>query len=454
MPVSSPLVTVYIPSHNYGRFVGAAIESVLRQSFDDWELLIIDDGSTDNTGEVIRLYVGHPQISIHQTGGIGLPAVCNYAIKQAQGKYLIRLDGDDIFDENILLVLVNYLEHHSDAALVFPDYYLIDEFGEVFAHERRQRIFEQNHMLDMAPNGACTLIRKSVLDEIGGYREDLGAQDGLDLWSRIRDLYGAGNVNLPLFYYRRHGSNLTGKTHRILSARRQIKLDAVREKLDARHPVTAVIPCRRNYDFHTDLWSVEINGRSLLARDIEVCLASQLIDRVVVACDNPEAQDVVNGFDDPRLSFFLRDPKSTIRTSSIVPTLKAIVANDDPKLEGITVLRYIQTPFVSTGVLDEAITSLVMNEAESAQGVELIRKRLYRRTAHGLEQLTRSGVYSDFDVIYCDSQTVSALRNRNLMRGSLTGSSVVCFEVSPAESFFIDSEQGLKIAALLAQDYV
>lgn len=449
----TPRVTVYIPSHNYGRFVASAIDSVLRQSFDDWELLVIDDGSNDNTAEVLKFYDGHPQISIHTTPGIGLPAVCNYALTRARGDYLIRLDGDDLFDENILLVLVNYLDHNLGDALVFPDYYLIDEFGDVFAHERRQRIYEQNHVLDMPPNGACTLIRKAILDKIGGYREDIGAQDGFDLWSRIRDTHSAGNVNLPLFFYRRHGENLTGNTPRILSARRQIKKDAVREKLVNYYPVTAVIPCRRNYDFRKDLWSAVINGRTLLEKDIEVCLASELIDRVVVACDNPDAEKVLQCFDDQRLTFFLRDPRSTIRTSSIVPTLKEIVQPIDPQFTGITILRYIQTPFVTTDVLDEAITSLVMNEADSSWGVEPMKRKLYRRTAHGLECLTNeSWVSSDFDTIYRDSQTFSATRNRNLTRGSLTGSSAVCFEVSAAESFFISSEQDLEVASVLAKD--
>jgi glycosyltransferase involved in cell wall biosynthesis len=447
-----PLVTVYIPSRNYGRFVGCAIDSVLRQSYEDWELIVVDDGSTDNTADVIRPYSEHPQISTHRTNGIGLPSVCNFALGKARGKYVIRLDGDDIFDENILLVLVNYLERNPDAALVFPDYYLIDEFGEVFAHELRQRIYDQNHMLDMPPNGACTLIRKHILDEVGGYREDLGAQDGFDLWSKIRDRYGAGNVSLPLFYYRRHGDNLTSNTHRILCARRQIKKDAIRENLARHHPVTAVIPCRRNYDFRPDLWSVEINGRSLLEKDIEVCLASEMIDRVVVVCDNPAAEELVRKFGDDRLDFFLRDPKSTIRNVSIVPTLMKILKPLDPDMNGITVLRYIQTPFVTTDALDETITSLVMNEADSSCGVEAINSRLFKRTAHGLETITKeSNIYSDFDVVYRDSLTFSATRNRNLARGTLTGASVVCFEVSSAESFFINSEQDLAIAAVLAQ---
>ena len=287
--MNSPLITVYIPSRNYGRFLANAIDSVLRQTYENWELIVIDDASTDSTADVMNLYRGHPQISLHRTSGIGLPAVCNFALSKASGDCIIRLDGDDVFDENILLILGTHLKQNPDVALVFPDYYLVDDFGEIYAHESGRRLYQDNHMLDMPPNGACMLIRKVVLEELGGYRVDLGAQDGFDLWSRIRDRYKSANVSLPLFYYRRHGANLTTNTHRILAARRQIKKDAIRQRLKGSRPVIAVIPCRRNYDFVADLWKREINGRSLLERDIEVCLASDIIDRVVVTCDNPDA---------------------------------------------------------------------------------------------------------------------------------------------------------------------
>src|ERR1700730_11250443 len=155
--MTDPRISVYIPSHNYGRFLGEAIESVLRQSVNDWELIVIDDGSTDETSSVMDLYRGHPRISLHRKEGIGLTAVCNFALKQAKGRYVIRLDGDDVFDENILLVLGNILDRDPSLALVFPDYYLFDQFGEIFAQERRNRLYSGSHNFDMPPNGACTM---------------------------------------------------------------------------------------------------------------------------------------------------------------------------------------------------------------------------------------------------------------------------------------------------------
>ena len=103
----APKVTVYIAAHNCAKYLEAAIESVLRQSMSDWELLVFDDNSTDKTPAVLDLYRGAPGVRVFRTGGVGLPGVCNLACAEARGEYLIRLDGDDLFEENILLVLAN-----------------------------------------------------------------------------------------------------------------------------------------------------------------------------------------------------------------------------------------------------------------------------------------------------------------------------------------------------------
>jgi glycosyltransferase involved in cell wall biosynthesis len=445
-----PRISVYLPSHNYGRFLGEAIESVLRQTVEDWELIVIDDGSTDETPSVMELYRGHPRISLYRKEGIGLTAVCNFALDQARGKYVMRLDGDDVFDENILLVLGNMLDRDPKLALVFPDYYLVDQFGDVFGQERRRRVHSRTHTIDMPPNGACTLVRAEVLKEVGGYREDLGAQDGFDLWTKVVSRYKCANVNLPLFYYRRHGENLTTNTQRIINARRQIKKDAAREKLSAPRPIIAVIPCRRNFDFVLDLWNEKLGELSLLERDIQVCLSSEMFDHIVVASDNPATATVLAKYYDPRLRFVPRAPRDTIRSVSMVPTLEQIARDLDPQLAGMTVMRYIQSPFVTIDTLEEAVATLAMSDADSANGVEPIGGRVFRRTRHGTEILSRAGeLRSEFDAVYHDVQNCIAIRNRNLATGSLMGRSTASFIVSSAESFFVDSAHKLELARLM-----
>lgn len=452
--MKKPLVTVYITTKNYGRFLGSAIESVLRQSMRDWELIVIDDNSTDNTKEVLNCYRGHPGISIYHTDGLGFPMVCNFAISKAQGEYIIRLDGDDFFDDNILLVLSNYLNQHDEVAMVFPDYYLMDEFGEIFAHEWRKRVYSDNHMLDVPPNGAATMFRMTVIKELDGYREDLGAQDGFDIWSRIIKDHKYANINLPLFYYRRHGTNLTENTQRILYARRAIKKDFTSNKLNVLRPIIAVIPIREKYDFIPNLWKEMINGKTLLQREIDVCLNSRLFDFVVVACDSREAEKVVKQNHDPRLKFFLRDEKSTIRTARITPTLEKIAQLYDPLFQGITLLQYIQAPFISSATLEEAINTLAFSNASSACGVEIINSQVFKRRHHGLEPINRlSDFTSDFDTIYRDTMSCLATKNSNLRSGSLTGASIACFEVSTVECFFVACMEHLKIARFMENSF-
>lgn len=446
----TPRITVYIVSKNYARFLSSAIESVLRQSVNDWELMIIDDGSEDETREVMNLYGGHPQISLHDTGGVGLPSVCNYAMEHAKGRYLIRLDGDDIFDENILLVLANHLDRNPHTALVFPDYYLMDEFGGIIGHEHRAKLFQDDTLLDAPPNGACTMIRTDVLKKIGGYRIDLGAQDGFDLWTRIRDLYKTANINLPLFFYRRHGANLTTNENRISFARREIKKDIARDRFVDHYPISVVIPCRRHFDFVPDLWRQELNGLSLLERDIKTCISSDIIDHVIVTCDNPEAEDYVRKFNDWRLSFHLRSPESTTRTASIAVTLEEIIEKIDKGLNGITVMRYIQTPFVTINTLEEALATLIMTGTDSVIPVEEIKGSLYRRVSHGLEIVNRRhSMTSETEPIFYQSPTCIAARNRNFPRGTLNGATVAGYVISRAESFFISSQHDLEIAGLM-----
>ena len=450
-----PKVTIYIPSHNYGEFLTESVESVLRQTYKDWEIILIDDGSTDNTPEIVALYKDAPNIRCFRKKKIGLPRVCNFALSEARGEYIIRLDGDDVFDENILLVLVNQLENDKNLALVFPDFYFIDTHGNIFARERLQKLYHEDHLLDLPPNGACTLARTAVLREIGGYREDLGAQDGFDIWSRIRTTHKCTNVNLPLFYYRRHNNNLTGSNSIspiIRNARRQIKKDASLKVIEKNKPVTVVLPARSHYDFTQDIWELEFGGSTMLAHNLKTCVESDLFDDIVVTCDNPEAEKVLEQFDDPRLKFQLRTHESTFRSASLAEMVERLVRKHDPELKGITLIRYIQTPFLSKEAMEEAIYTIVMMDADTAIAVERYSdQNLYSRGSFGLQPLKVSHTqYIEGGVIYRDTHSCLAVRNSNLPRGNIMGPRIASFDISGPEGFFIDDEHKYNVAKLIA----
>lgn len=445
--------TVYISSHDYARYLQQAIESVLRQTVNNWELLLINDGSTDNTRDLMELYRGDSRIKIFEVPNIGLPGVANFALKNSRGEYIMRLDADDVLDENILLVLSNYLEKFPDIALVFPDYFLIDDHDGIIRYESRQSIYHSNHLLDMPANGASTMIRKKVLESLGGYREDLGAQDGFDLWTKILHRHKCANVNIPLFYYRKHGNNLTENKVRILSARRTIKKDACTVKLDEYRPIIAVIPCRRYYDIYSNLWSKKLNGKTLLDMAMEACMHSSIFDKIVVTSDTKAVQKNMSKYKDSRLCFIERNRESTLFSRSIVYTLEHIIKILGIGWNGTSVLSYIQAPFTTTASLEESVNTLILNNSDSAFSVEEIEEYLYKRTPHGLTPINfQEKMRSDFDMVYASTPTSTATRNINLKTGSLMGAKISYFIVPKEEAFFIRAKRDYDIARILSRN--
>ena len=98
--MTKPKITVYCISHEYGKFLEQAVESVLRQTTDNWELLLIDNASADKTASIIEYYQNDPRIRAFRLKENGnLPSVCNFALEKAKGDYVMRLDGDDFLDE-------------------------------------------------------------------------------------------------------------------------------------------------------------------------------------------------------------------------------------------------------------------------------------------------------------------------------------------------------------------
>ena len=447
MLVERPLITIYLPSHNYGRYLKRAVESVLRQTYEHFELLIFDENSKDNTAEIINLFKGDNRIRAFKTEGLGLIMVANMAIREAKGKYLIRLDADDIFDEDILLILVQRMINNPELAFVFPDYYLIDEYDEIISLERRERVYAKNNSLDVPAHGACTLFKLDVLKEVGGYNTEFKAQDGYYIWNRILSKYKCDNINLPLFYYRRHEVNLTNQPTRILTARRAIKLNEIKDDIVKNRPINIVIPCRENYDFRKDLWSLEIGGKKLLEHSLDHCINSDLWDNIIVACDSEEVLKIIDNYNDNRIKFFKRDKRETIRSIDFSQTLEKIAGIYDKECKGITVISYVQSPFVKKETLEEAVYTTLLLDSDSAFTVEEIKSEVYRRGSHGLVSINPPQfITSDYEVLFRDANSAFASKTSNFKNGTLYGSKVANYYTIEEENIFIDSEKNYKIA--------
>ncbi|HVS64179.1 MAG TPA: glycosyltransferase family 2 protein, partial [Thermoanaerobaculia bacterium] len=285
-----PLVTVYVPCHAYGHFLQQAIDSVLGQLLTSWELILIDDASSDDTAKICAACRDlHPERVrvIRNESAAGLAHNANVATSMARGKYLMRLDADDWLDEAALLVLSRYLDDHPQVALVYPNYFYVDAKGRFLGVEHRKRIGPEAGLLDLPAHGACTMVRKRVMRAIGGYDEQHKAQDGYDLWLKVLHRYPVANVETPLFYYRQHSSSLSRDSERLLDARQRIKRSFLEQRKGAvRLQTVAVVPAKNTYTHMTDVVLAPLAGRPLIDWTLDAALGCEQVDEIVVSTDD------------------------------------------------------------------------------------------------------------------------------------------------------------------------
>ncbi len=182
----NPLVSVIIPTYNRGWILNEAIDSVLAQDFQDFELIVVDDGSTDDTREILDTY-GREIIVLRQTNK-GVSAARNRGIVQAGGQLVAFLDSDDIWLPRKLSRQVDFFNLHPDAIINQTEEIWIRNDARVNPKERHRKasgmIFERSLELCLVSPSAV-MIKKTLFDAVGVFDENLPACEDYDLWLRI-----------------------------------------------------------------------------------------------------------------------------------------------------------------------------------------------------------------------------------------------------------------------------
>jgi glycosyltransferase involved in cell wall biosynthesis len=388
--MKDPLVTIYITNYNYGKFIRQSIESVLNQTEQDFELLIIDDGSVDNSREIIEEYRGNPKISIIYQKNKGLNITNNIAMRASHGKYLMRLDADDFLEPEAVEVMSKVLEQDDELGLVFPDYYYVDAEGQRIGEERRHNFEKEVSLYDQPAHGACTMIRLSFLKELGGYNESFTCQDGYDLWIKFIMHHKVNNVSSPLFSYRRHGNNLTTNEEKILNTRKKIKELFVEQHLQSL-PTLAVIPVRNTFirDINWPLY--QIDGKSVLERKVAECSRSKRIKSVVVSSSDREilnhCQEWSQRYENLHV---IERPRTFAQTNeSLAKTIEQAVSyvqEQGTTLEAVMSVS-LEYPFVAADVMDDAINTLVLFSSDTVLSVRPDNRTYYQHTGHSLQPI-------------------------------------------------------------------
>lgn len=219
-----PRVTVIIPSYNHEKYVAEAIQSVLEQSYQDFEIVIIDDGSSDSTVQIIKTFNDSRIKLFCFSKNRGATVAINRGIKEAKGEFIAILNSDDVFVTKKLEKQVKFLDLNPQIGAVFSYAQFIDEDGKditnsehhyakVFLQENRSRFEWLNHFFY---NGNCLchpsiLIRRECYDVVGNYDRRLAQLPDFDLWIRLCQKYEIFIIeeNLIKFRIRSNQANVS-----------------------------------------------------------------------------------------------------------------------------------------------------------------------------------------------------------------------------------------------------
>jgi len=205
-------ISVVTPVYNRAKFIGKAIESVQAADISDWEYIIVDNGSSDNTRQVIREYMAHdPRIQLIENDRNIISVSLNLGVRAAKGRYVAQLDSDDEHLPHTLRTMAEHLDNNPTWGLAISYYELMDEDGSllpdfgVIKHEQ----YNRNNILRRDGAGALRCWHRSVILEFGGFDEgELGHYgEDYDLVLKCGEKYEVGRVHQVCYRYRRHGDN-------------------------------------------------------------------------------------------------------------------------------------------------------------------------------------------------------------------------------------------------------
>ena len=213
--IKNPKISVLMPVYNGQAFLQSSIESILEQDYSDFELLAIDDGSSDDSVKILESYACEdPRIRIiRQEKNCGIVATLNHGLEIAKAEYIARMDADDIALPKRLGQQIRYFERNPNVAVVGTGVNFIDKFGRKICAGPKY----PTHNNDIKPylfRDCClfhpsVMVRKSVIKALGGYRNTFRHAEDYDLWFRVSEKYDISNISDILMLYRIHPNQVS-----------------------------------------------------------------------------------------------------------------------------------------------------------------------------------------------------------------------------------------------------
>ena len=250
--IVTPLISIIIPTHNRSTFLKRAINSVLYQTFKDFELIIIDDASSDKTGEIVKSYSDKRIRYIRHEDNKGGPAARNTGITQAEGRYIALLDDDDewSYPEKLAKQIQKFSEVSEKVGLIYTGHEVRESDGRLLRTERPEARGDVHLrlLLGTTLSSNTPLIRKACFQKVGLFDESLKSCQDWDMWKRISDHYEFDYVPEILAITYRHEKQISSDFSAMIPGRTRMVEKHWGEF--RRHPEIFVIHLKRLGKMH------------------------------------------------------------------------------------------------------------------------------------------------------------------------------------------------------------
>jgi len=322
----SPHVSIVIPCFNQGAFIEEALLTIFEQTYDNYDVLIVDDGSDDGTTPKILDALEFPRVGVLHQDNVGLPGARNRGIAAARGDYVVTLDADDELAPLYLEKLASALDSDDDVAFAHCWARIFGDYQAIWA----TRPFNRFQFLLSNSVVGCVMLRKTAWEAVGGYDESmLEGNEDWDLWIRLTDA-GFGNIQItePLFWYRKHGVSMSVET--------EARYESVLSSLSQRLPDIYTIDHMRGVKRESyPMLCVMTDNRSLVAPFEDVQLMQVAYD------------DIHSVVDDVRSKYVVWWPLGADADPAILSGLSEVLEQDDTigavETTGAPAIRVVRT---------------------------------------------------------------------------------------------------------------
>lgn len=211
-----PCVSIVLPTYNQCQYLPRAVQSILDQSFEDFELIVVNDGSTDGTDGYLR-HLTDPRLVVVEQANARLPRALNNGFNRARGTFHTWISSDNYCSKYFLEDLVMALRAHPECGMAYSDFALVDDQGRTVRIEK-DKDFSYRNVLLGNPGNASFLYRRECYEEVGQYEPSLEGAEDWDMWLRIVEKFPTVHVQSTPYYYRLHERSMTETMKREIAA--------------------------------------------------------------------------------------------------------------------------------------------------------------------------------------------------------------------------------------------